>query len=301
MIKHLKNFFKISKIAFKELFSKKPFRESAVIAYYSIFSLPGILVIIITLTGYFLGKDVVSNYINTEITTTFGQDTAQEIQNIIIKTTETKKSFLATIISILTILIGATGVFYEFQKTLNIIWEVEINKSKSIVWRILRMRLISFGVIIFISLIILISLIITLLLATFNNWLALNVSDVFLSSFKTINTIFTIIILALLFALMFKFLPDAEIKWKNVWLGSFLTALLFEAGKYILTLYFGKINPGLTYGAAGSVILIMLWVSYTSIIIFYGAEFTRAFSDVYSSKISPKEFAHKIIKKLNFD
>jgi len=298
MIHHIKLLLKIFKIAFKELFSKKPFRESAVIAYYSIFSLPGLLVIVITLTGSFLGKETVSNYIITEITSTFGNETAEEIQNIIIKTTESKKSLLATIFSIATIIIGATGVFSAFQKSLNIIWEVEPNKSKSVIWHIFRMRLASFGIIILISFILIFSLVITLLLATFRKWLSMYFSDAFLSNFNILSTIITIFILAILFAMMFKLLPDVKIKWRDVWLGSFLTSLLFESGKRILAIYFGALNPGLTYGAAGSVILIMLWVSYTSMIIFYGAEFTRAFSDVYSNNIVPKKYAHRVVKKI---
>jgi membrane protein len=286
-----KNIFTILKTASKEWWSKDPFRESAVIAYYSIFSLPGLLVVIITLAGYVFGRDAVNNHITAQITATFGADTSTQIQNMIVKASETKDSIWATIIGLVTIIIGAIGVFAQFQKSLNIIWEVKADESKSGIWNLIKVRLFSFGLIVAFAFILIVSLVISAMLSAFGNWLSGHFSEAFLMVLLLVNFILSLTILAVLFALMFKFFPDAKIKWRHVWIGALVTALLFEIGKFGLGLYFGKANPGTGYGAAGSVILILLWVSYSSMIVFYGAEFTRAYADMYSGKVPPTEIA----------
>ncbi|MES2779496.1 MAG: YihY/virulence factor BrkB family protein, partial [Bacteroidota bacterium] len=156
---------------------------------------------------------------------------------------------------------------------------------------IIKARLFSFGLILSIAFILVVSLIISALLATFSNWLTGNYSDSFLIAMQLVNMVLSLVILTLLFALMFKILPDAQITWEHVWIGSMVTAVLFELGKFGLSFYFSKINPSTGYGAAGSMILILLWVSYSSMIVFYGAEFTYAYAKVFSGKIVPSEIA----------
>jgi membrane protein len=273
-----KNILSTLKTAAKAWWNKDPFKESAVIAYYAIFSLPGLLVVIITGAGYFFGQDAVNEHLLSQVTSTLGSDTSDLVQEIIDRASEAKNSNLAAIIGAITILVGATGVFAQFQKSLNIIWEVKADPTKSGILTMLRIRLFSFGLIISIGFILIASLIISTILAVFGNWLTGHFSESWLIILQIINFVLSLIILAFLFALMFKFLPDAKIKWRHVWVGSIVTALLFELGKFALSLYFGKADPGSGYGAAGSIILIMLWVSYSSIIVFYGAEFTRAYA-----------------------
>jgi membrane protein len=286
-----KNIFKIFKTAFKEWNSKDPFRESAVIAYYSIFSLPGLLVVIITLAGMVFGRDVVNDHVAAQIASTLGEETAEQIQKMIIRASETKKTIWATIIGVITILIGATGVFSQFQKSLNIIWEVKADPNKSGIWKLIRVRLFSFGLVIAIAFILIVSLVVSTTLAALGDWLNSQFSETFVVVLQIINYIISLLILSFLFAMMFKFFPDAKIAWKNVWIGSVVTALLFEIGKSGLSLYFGKANPGTGYGAAGSIILILLWVSYSSMIVFYGAEFTRAYSNRKTGKAPPTDIA----------
>jgi membrane protein len=192
---------------------------------------------------------------------------------------------------VITILVGATGVFAQFQKSLNIIWEVKADENKSGIWNLIRVRLFSFGLIISIAFILIVSLVISTLLTAFGTWLSSNFSEALLVLIQMLNFIVSLAVLALLFALMFKFFPDAKIKWRHVWIGSIVTALLFELGKFALSLYFGKANPGTGYGTAGSVVLILLWVSYSSMIVFYGAEFTRAFATLREGKVPPSENA----------
>ena len=286
-----RNIFTVLKAAFKEWYAKDPFRESAVIAYYAIFSLPGLLVVIISLAGYFFGRDAVNSNVTSQIKATFGADTAKQIQDMIVKASETGNSIWATVIGVITIIIGATGVFAQFQKSLNTIWEVKVDESKSGIWDIIRVRLFSFGLIVSIAFILIVSLVISAMLSAFGNWIASHFSDSFVMLLQVVNFILTLIILAIVFALMFKILPDAKIKWRHVWIGSLVTAFLFDIGKFGLGLYFGKANPGTGYGAAGSIILILLWVSYSSMIVFYGAEFTYAYANMNSGKVAPSEIA----------
>jgi len=288
---HLQKIFTVLKNAFREWLAKDPFHESAVIAYYAIFSLPGLLVVIMTLAVYFFGREAVNNQVAAQFTSTMGAETAKQIQDMIIQATRLRNTVLATVIGIATILIGATGVFAEFQNALNVIWEVKLDPKKSGIWEIIKIRLFSFGLIVSIAFLLIVSLLISALISAFGNWLSTHFSDSFLMILQILNSGLSLIVLAILFALMFKFLPDAKIKWKHVWIGSFVTAFLFEIGKFGLGYYFGKVNPGTGYGAAGSVILILLWVTYTSMIVFFGAEFTHAYATMFSGKIAPTEIA----------
>ncbi len=154
-----------------------------------------------------------------------------------------------------------------------------------------RIRLFSFGLIISIAFLLIISLLISALIAGFGAWLSGHFSESFLLLLQVLNTGLSFMILSALFALMFKILPDAKIKWKHVWIGSFVTALLFGIGKYALGIYFSSVNPGTGYGAAGSIILIMLWVTYSSAIVLFGAEFTHAYANMFSGRVAPSEIA----------
>ena len=281
------------KVAFKEWWSKDPFKESAVIAYYTIFSMPGLLVVIITIAGYFFGTDVVNNRLSSQISSIMGADTAKQIQDMVTIASDSKNSLWATIIGVATILVGATGVFLQFQKSLNFIWGVKTDGSKSGVWNLIRVRIFSFGLIVAIAFIMMVSFIVTTTLIAMGDWLSSNFSDSLNTLIQIINFIVTRLIIAVLFALMFKFFPDANIKWNHVWLGSIVSALLFLLGMYGLSLYFGKAHPGSGYGVAGSIILILLWVSYSSMIVFYGAELTHAYAVRQDGYIHPDKNAVK--------
>lgn len=287
--------FKILKKSVKEWWSKDPFRESSVIAYYSIFSLPGLLILIVTLAGIFFGREAVDQQISEQISSAVGSDAATQVENIIKQQqSETQNASLwGTIVGIATLLLGATGVFAQFQKSLNMIWEVEADESKSGFLKILKVRLFSFGLIVSIAFLLMVSLLISTLLASFGDWLAAQFSKSLLIIVQVANYVISLGILTVLFAMMLKIFPDAKIKWKDVWVGSFVTALLFVLGKSALSLYFSKANPASVFGAAGSIILILLWVSYSSMIVFFGAEFTRQYTLEHSGEVSPSDHAKK--------
>jgi membrane protein len=286
----ISDFLKLFKIAVKEWFDKDPFRQSAVIAYYAIFSIPGLLFLIITITGNIFGKDTVTENLLAEVSSTMGADTGTQIEAMLATVGQPKVTFFGSLIGIIILLAGATGVFVELQKSLNIIWEVKAIPKKGFL-RFLKERLFSFGLILAIAFLLLISLVVSTALAAMSDWLKADTSGITVTIFNIFNFIFSLAIISLLFALIFKILPDAKIQWKHVWLGSAITGLLFTIGKTVLAIYFGKANPATSYGAAGSIILIMLWVSYSSMIVFYGAEFTRAYADMFTGKIPPTDIA----------
>jgi len=288
---HIQKVFTVLKNAFKSWFDKDPLRESAIIAYYAIFSLPGLLVAILSLAGYFFGREAVNHQVAAEFTSTMGVETANQIQDIIVQASRMRNSLLTTVVGIISILVGATGVFAEFQMALNSIWEVKLDTAKSGIWHVIRIRLFSFGLIISIAFLLIVSLLVSALIAGFGAWLSGHFSDSFLLLLQGLNTLLSFLILSVLFAIMFKILPDANIKWKHVWIGSFVTALLFGLGKYALGIYFSRVNPGIGYGAAGSIILIMLWVTYSSAIVLYGAEFTHAYANMFSGRVAPNGIA----------
>jgi len=281
------------KSTLKEWYKRDPFRESAVIAYSAIFSLPGLLVLVLALAGYFFGMDAISGRLNKQISDTMGEETAAQIQQMISMAHKSKDSFWAGIIATITIFIGATGVFVQMQKYLNSIWEVTSKVTKSGILNFIKIRLFSFGLIISIAFLLLISLVLSSLLSAMSNWVEQYSSASFLVVFQILNIIFSLLIITVLFAMMFKILPDANIKWNLVWIGAFVTALLFELGKNILGYYFGKADPASGYGAAGSIILILLWTSYSSMIVFFGAEFTKVYADYYFGEVAPTENAIK--------
>ncbi len=284
------NFAKLFKTTFKEWNHKDPFRQSAVIAYYAIFSIPGLLILIISIAGYFFGKDVVNKNILSQVSSTMGVETATQIGDMLTNVAKSKATILGSIIGIIILLVGATGVFVELQKALNVIWKVKVVPQKGIL-PILKTRLFSFGLILAIAFLLLISLVISSALAAMGNWIKGDGSGLLVIIFNMLNFIFSLGVISMLFALMFKILPDAKIKWKHVWLGSLVTGILFTMGKTALAFYFGKAHPASVYGAASSIILILLWVSYSSMILFFGAEFTAAYAIMYSGKVAPTEIA----------
>lgn len=288
----IKDLPKLFKSAFKEWYQKDPFRQSAVIAYYAIFSLPALLVLVITSAGFFFGTEAVNSHVLAQVKQTMGQSTSEQISVMLVKASAAKSSVWGSIIGIVVLLIGSTGVFVQLQKTLNIIWEVKEVPQNGI-WPLLKSRLFSFGLILSIAFLLLVSLVISTVLNSISDWMRAETSELTIVIFHVLNFFISLAVVSTLFGLMFKILPDAKITWKNVFIGSVLTGLLFTLGQMGLAFYFSKAEPGSGYGAAGSIILILLWVSYSSMILFYGAEFTRAYANMYLGYVPPTDIAEK--------
>jgi len=295
MKKRILNFWKILKSTFKGWNADDPFRQSAVIAYYAIFSLPALLVLIVNVIGFFFEREAINGELSRQIEGSMGPETAKQIEQIIQKAGETKAGVVSTIIAIATILIGATGVFVQLQKTLNNIMNVKEKENLGFL-RQLKSRLFSFGLILSIGFLLLISLVISSGLAAFSHWLEARFPEVIAYLFYIVEFAISLSVIILLFALMFKILPDVKMRWRNIWIGSFMTGILFIIGKYALSFYFGKAEPASVYGAAGSIILVLLWVSYSSMIIFFGAEFTKQYAVYHRTEIHPSKDAEMIEK-----
>lgn len=266
----------LTKQTFKTWWGREPFNNSIIVAYYTIFSLPGLLVIVINVAGYFFGKDTVIDEISAQVGGMIGADIVKDVEGITSRATETGGTTISTILSIATLLFGATGVFYHVQQILNKIWEVE-PKPKQRIMSLVRARLFSFGLVLAVGFLLLVSLVLSAAVTAVSDWAQGYISEAATVLFAAVDIVLSIGIVTLLFAAMFKFLPDVKIAWKDVWVGAILTAILFTIAKFALGLYFGKSDPSSAYGAAGTIVLIMLWVSYAGLILFFGAEFTKVY------------------------
>lgn len=269
---------------FKAWINDDPFRLSAIIAYYAIISLPALLVIIINTVGAIWGVEIVQGELTEEFTAALGKEGAEAIQGIIRETQQTDKNTLATILGLGTLLFGATGVFYHLKLSLNEIWKVDADPNMDF-WKMALDRAKSFAFILVIGFLLLVSFMLTAAISALNRYIREMLPDLLLYVAYFLDWLISIGIISVLFALMFKFLPDAKIRWKTVWIGAFLTAFLFVLGKMGLGIYFGQADPGSTYGAAGTIVLVLLWVSYSSLILFFGAEFTYVYAQRYGKGI----------------
>jgi membrane protein len=282
---------------FKAFDDIDPFNKSIVIAYYSILSLPGLLVIIVNVAGYFFGEEAVTGEITRQVEDAIGGSAAADLEKIVARASISKKSTIASVLGVATLMFGATGVFYNLQQIFNAIWEVK-PKPKSKLLKLLKDRVFSFGLVLVIGFLLLVSLVLSAVLAAVSNWVAHNIADGLQVVFKVLDIIVSLGVITVLFAAMFKFLPDAEVRWKSVWIGAILTSLLFVVAKFLLGLYFGKSEPGSMYGAAGSVVLIMLWVSYAGIILLFGGLFTRVYANERGHAVAPSEHAENSEPKI---
>jgi membrane protein len=278
--------------------ASNPWRLSAVVAYYSVLSLPGLLIIIINIVGAVWGEDIVQGQLTNEISSALGSDAAASIETMISETLNRDKNLIATIIGFATLLFGATGAFYQLKLSLNEIWNVKANPD-AYWWKLVTDRARSFAFILVIGFLLLISFMVTAGIAALNDYIRTMLPNVLLYVAYFIDFIVSIGIITILFALMFRYLPDIKIKWKTVWKGALITAVLFVIGKSLLGYYFGEANPGSTYGAAGTIVLILLWVSYSCLILFFGAQFTYIYAKKYGIFIEPSDVAQSNNSKPN--
>lgn len=291
----VKLIWEVVKETFINWYNSDPFRLSAVVAYYAVFSLPGLLLIIVTVIGYFIGEEVVTGEIYQQASSLMGDEGAKQLQTMLQNAYESKSSTFATIAGVAILLFAATTLFVHLKISLNRIWGVEAQPERA--WlAAIKDRIFSFGLVLVIGFLLLVSLVISSLISAFSGL----ISDLFgpnsVYIYQFMNELISLVIITLLFSAIFKWMPDIKIKWKDVLVGSFITALLFTVGKTIIGLYIGQTNPGSTYGAAGSIVLILLWFSYSSLIFFLGAEFTQVYAKKFGKQIAPKEFAVKAKK-----
>lgn len=288
----IKGFGSILKQTAKEWMDDEPFTLAAALSYYAIISLPAVLLIVVVTAGTFYGQEAVTGTLSEEMASTIGPKAAETVENMIAEAQLSGNNTWKIIISIGMLLFSATGVFFQLQQALNKVWEVKERADVS--WtKLLKDRANSLGIVLSIGLILIVSLVISAILSTLTGWITSNLGPNMDIILPIANFLLSVGVLTLMFALMYKVLPDVEIEWKDVWVGAFFTASLFTVSKTLLGYYFSVSDPASSYGAAGSLVLIMLWVSYTCLVILFGAEFTQVYARRYGDRIRPSAHAYR--------
>ena len=263
---------------------------SAALAYYTIFSLAPLLVLIMSLTSIFLGKDAIQGRIFRQINGLVGNDAALQIQEMIKNVGLSGKTNAALAIGIITLIIGATTMFVEIQDSVNMIWRVKPKPKRG--WlKLIKDRLLSSSLIISLGFLLLVSLLVNGLLLALSDRLTHLLPHVGIYLISGFNFMVSTAVITILFAIIFKILPDAKISWHDVRWGAIFTALLFMLGRYLIGLYIQTTGTSSTYGAAGSLIVILLWIYYTAVILYFGAEFTQAYANHFGIRIEPADYA----------
>ena len=262
----------------------------AALAYYTLFSMAPLLIIVIAVAGLFFGAEAARGEIVAQIQGIIGWEGAIAVQGLLKSAREPAQDLLAALVSLVTLLIGATTVFAELQSALDRIWRVPASVKGNGLWTLLRTRLLSFGLVLGLVFLLLVSLVVSAVIAALGKW-----SDGLFRGWENVLHLLTFgvsfAISTLLFAMIYKLMPRASIAWRDVWIGAAVTSLLFEIGKFLIGLYLGKTGVASSFGAAGSLVLLLVWVYFSAQIFLLGAEFTWVFSHEYGSKAS--QIAHK--------
>jgi membrane protein len=295
-MKRIRKYSRLFRDAFKAFIDDNCIKLSAALSYYTIFSIGPLLVIVISLLGFFLGRDAVRGKLFGQIEGLVGSDAALQIQEIIKNIQNTQSGTIGTIIGAIILVIGATGIFTEIQDSINFIWSLRAKPKRGLLKLVIN-RLLSFSLIVSLGFLLLVSLVVSALMDLLNDRLTRLFPAPTVYIFYVLNLVTVFAIIAVLFAIIFKVLPDGKIKWKDAFVGASFTAFLFLIGKFAIGYYIGSSSLGVTYGAAASIIIILTWVYYTSIILYFGAEFTKIFALEYGGGIVPNNTAVFIIKQ----
>jgi membrane protein len=274
-------------------FEDDPFQLAAALSYYTLFSLAPLLIIVIAIAGFAFGREAAQNQIVETLQGMIGQESAQAIQGMIQNASNKPKTGMtSTLIGLIALLIGAGGVVGQLQTSLNTIWGVAPKAGQG-VWGFVRQRFVSFAMILGIAFLLLVSLAVSALLAGLTKFMGtLFGGTAFVA--HALDLLVSFAFVTALFAMIYKFLPDVRIQWRDVWIGAALTSFLFTIGKFLIGLYLGTSGVTSTYGAAGSLITVLLWVYYSSLIFFLGAEFTQVYAREYGSGVAPSEHAEPL-------
>jgi membrane protein len=288
-------YFTIIKTAATDFMSDQGMKLSAALSYYTIFSLAPMLLVMITVLSVFFGRDAIQGQVFQQISGLVGADAATQLQDILKNAELSNKSGVAAAIGIGTLLIGATGVFAEIQSSINYIWSIEARPEKG--WlKYLKTRLISFSLILALGFLLIVTLGVNALVDLLSSRLEKYFSEASIVFFYILNMAIALAVITILFAVIFKVLPDGKLRWKECFVGAGFTAVLFGVGKFLISFYIGQSDLGATYGASASIIILLSWVYYSSIILYFGAEFTKVYANSDGTHIVPSEHAVKIIK-----
>jgi len=283
----------ILKTTATEFSDNNSFRHAAALSYYTIFSLPPLLLIVITVASAVFGGEALTGQIYGQLKGLVGTDSAKFLQDSIAKFTVQQKGGLATAIGVGTLIFTATTFFVTLQESINDIWNLKAKPRNGIV-QFLRDRVLSFGLILSVALLLLTSFVISAMLSFFTDYLQRIWPDAAVLVIRLVDFAISLAVTTTLFAMIYRFLPDAIIRWRDVWIGALITATLFVLGKFLIAFCISYANPGSAFGAAGSAIVLLVWINYSSLIIFFGAEFTQEFADAFGQKVQPKAHAVRV-------
>ncbi len=287
---NLKSAGSILKKTFDGFLEDRALKLSAALSYYTIFSLAPLLLLMISLAGLFLGRDAIQGHVFNEINGLIGNQAATQIQDIINNMELSGKTNIALIIGAVTLIIGATTVFGEIQDSINLIWKIKAKPKRGWV-KLLKDRLLSSSLIVGLGFLLIVSLMVNGALMALNDLIKRYFPEMTILLFNAINIAISFTVITVLFAVIFKVLPDAKIAWKDVRKGAFFTACLFMLGRFVIGMYIETTSTGSAYGAAGSVIIILVWVYYTAAILYFGAEFTKVYAEHIGARIEPADYA----------
>ncbi|MDB6095218.1 MAG: ribonuclease [Verrucomicrobia bacterium] len=277
--------------------SDNAFKHSAAVSFYTLFSIAPITIIAVTITGIFIGKEEAGRQLGAQISQLIGPASAEMIQAAAKAAEVQSESRMATTIGIVLLIVGATTVFGQLQDSLNSIWSVRAKPKRSGWVIMLVQRLVSFAMVLTVGFLLLVSLVLTTALTSalgrFNGGL---VDSPALA--RTADLTVGLLVITVLFALLFKVLPDVKLRWRDVWLGALLTAILFTVGRYLIALYLGHSTVATIYGTAGSLVALLIWVYYSCAILFFGVEFTRAYRLAHELDVEPKDTAVRVREQI---
>jgi membrane protein len=296
----VKSFFKtLPKVllaTFKNFSEDKGLKLSASLAYYTIFSLGPLLLLLMSLAGLFFGEEAIQGKIFSEMKGLIGANAAAQVQEIIKNMRFSGETNFALIVSIITLIVGATSVFIEIQDSLNMVWKLKAKPKKG--WlAFLKNRLLSSSLIISLGFLLIVSLVVNGAIQALMDIISRYFTSLAEVLLLVLNLLITFGIITVLFGIIFKFLPDAKITWKHVRAGAIFTAILFMIGRYLIGIYIEKSATESTYGAAGSLIVILLWIYYSAVILYIGAEFTQVYTEAHGGVIRPASYAVHVEQK----
>lgn len=291
---HLRQWPSLLKAAAKEWSEDKASRHAAALSYYALFSIAPLLIIAIAVAGAVFGEEAARGRLTDELGGMLGKDGAQAVQTLIENASKPKEGFISAALGIVALLFGASGAFAQLQDSLNTIWEVRPKPGQGIL-AMVRKRFLSFGMVLVIAFLLLVSLVVSAALSALGAWLGGMLPEQELLM-RAVDLAVSFAVVAVLFAAIFRFLPDARIAWGDVWTGAVVTALLFTLGRYLIGLYLGRGAVGSAFGAAGSLVVVLLWVYYSSQILLFGAEFTQVYAARFGTRVVPKADAEAVTK-----
>jgi membrane protein len=286
---NIKNFFGLLKEAGKEWLDDKAPRLGAALSYYTVFAIPPLLIIVLFIVSLVFDPNKVRQELFSEVGGLIGPKSAQAIESAMASQYQNNRGLIASAIAVVTLLITATGLFIELQDALNTIWRVEAKSGQGMMGFI-KTRLLSFAMVVGIGFLLLVSLVVSTALSALSKYISMLVPGMDIL-WMVVNDAVSFLVITVLFAMIFKVLPDVKIRWRSVWLGAAVTSALFTGGKFLLGLYLGKNSTVSAYGAAGSVILILLWVYYSAQILFYGAEVSKVYALKFGTRPKPASHA----------